>query len=116
MTGSGPVAEADALATVRDASAVTDRLAAMTDGLATVTDVVAGLEIGDATVRASILERIAEVLGGANRATLDARRRELLSKEGRAEFAAEFSLLGGRSRGRWPPPTHRRPVTTNLTG
>ncbi|MFD8058374.1 DNA repair ATPase [Streptomyces cyaneofuscatus] len=89
-------ADAGALATVRDASAVTDRLAAMTDGLATVTDVVAGLEIGDATVRTSILERIAEVLGGANRAraTLEARRRELLSKEGRAEFAAEFALLG----------------------
>ncbi|MBT2378082.1 DNA repair ATPase [Streptomyces sp. ISL-111] len=93
---SGLVADAGALATVRDASAVTDRLAAMTDGLATVTDVVAGLEIGDATVRTSILERIAEVLGGANRAraTLEARRRELLSKEGRAEFAAEFALLG----------------------
>ncbi|MET8342798.1 DNA repair ATPase [Streptomyces microflavus] len=92
----GLVADAGALATVRDASTVTDRLAAMTDGLATVTDVVAGLEIGDATVRTSILERIAEVLGGANRAraTLEARRRELLSKEGRAEFAAEFGLLG----------------------
>ncbi|MER7039353.1 DNA repair ATPase [Streptomyces microflavus] len=92
----GLVADAGAPATVRDASAVTDRLAVMTDGLATVTDVVAGLEIGDATVRTSILERIAEVLGGANRAraTLDARRRELLSKEGRAEFAAEFALLG----------------------
>lgn len=92
----GLVADAGALATVRDASAVTDRLAAMTDGLATVTDVVAGLEIGDATVRTSILERIAEVLGGANRAraTLEARRRELLSKEGRAEFGAEFALLG----------------------
>ncbi|MET9055546.1 DNA repair ATPase [Streptomyces bacillaris] len=92
----GLVEDAGALATVRDASAVSDRLAAMTDGLATVTDVVAGLEIGDATVRTSILERIAEVLGGANRAraTLDARRRELLSKEGRAEFAAEFALLG----------------------
>ncbi|MEU1218268.1 DNA repair ATPase [Streptomyces microflavus] len=92
----GLVADAGALATVRDASTVTDRLAVMTDGLATVTDVVAGLEIGDATVRTSILERIAEVLGGANRAraTLEARRRELLSKEGRAEFAAEFALLG----------------------
>ncbi|MFH9757734.1 DNA repair ATPase [Streptomyces anulatus] len=92
----GLVADAGALESVRDASAVTDRLSAMTEGLATVTDVVAGLEIGDATVRTAILERIAEVLGGANRAraTLDARRRELLSKEGRAEFAAEFALLG----------------------
>ncbi|MFH9608407.1 DNA repair ATPase [Streptomyces sp. NPDC017448] len=92
----GLVADAGALETAREASAVTDRLAAMTEGLATVTDVVTGLDIGDATVRTSILERIAEVLGGANRAraTLDARRGELLSKEGRAEFAAEFALLG----------------------
>ncbi|CAM5514858.1 DNA repair ATPase OS=Streptomyces griseus subsp. griseus (strain JCM 4626 / NBRC) OX=455632 GN=SGR_3811 PE=4 SV=1 [Streptomyces griseus subsp. griseus] len=90
------MAEAGALETVRDSSAVSDRLSAMTEGLTTVTDVVAGLDIGDATVRTSILERIAEVLGGANRAraTLDGRRRELLSKEGRAEFAAEFALLG----------------------
>ena len=36
------------------------------------------------------------MLGGVNRAraTLDARRRELLDREGRAEFAAEFALLG----------------------
>ncbi|MET8434912.1 DNA repair ATPase [Streptomyces sp900116325] len=89
-------ADAAALATVVDAAALGDRLTEMTDGLATVTDVVTGLEIGDGAVRTSILERIAEVLGGANRAraTLDARRRELLDHEGRAEFAAEFALLG----------------------
>ncbi|MFF3534108.1 DNA repair ATPase [Streptomyces sp. NPDC002466] len=89
-------AEASALATVADAAALGDRLTKTTEGLGTVTDVVAGLDIGDATVRTSILERIAEVLGGVNRAraTLDARRRELLDHEGRAEFAAEFALLG----------------------
>ncbi|MFJ1842938.1 MULTISPECIES: DNA repair ATPase [unclassified Streptomyces] len=89
-------AEASALTAVVDASALGDRLTEMTEGLSTVTEVVAGLDIGDATVRTSILERIAEVLGGVNRAraTLDARRRELLDHEGRAEFAAEFALLG----------------------
>ncbi|MFB6873636.1 DNA repair ATPase [Streptomyces sp. NPDC056323] len=89
-------AEASALATVADAAALGERLNGMTDGLSTVTDVVAGLDIGDTTVRTSILERIAEVLGGVNRAraTLEARRRELLDHEGRAEFAAEFALLG----------------------
>ncbi|MEU9319050.1 DNA repair ATPase [Streptomyces sp. NPDC048295] len=89
-------AEASALATVADAAALGERLSAMTEGLSTVTDVVAGLDIGDTTVRTSILERIAEVLGGVNRAraTLEARRRELLDHEGRAEFAAEFALLG----------------------
>ncbi|WP_326670977.1 DNA repair ATPase [Streptomyces sp. NBC_01257] len=88
--------EAGELATVADASALGERLAGMTDGLSTVTDVVTGLDIGDGVVRTSILERIAEVLGGVNRAraTLDARRRTLLDREGRAEFAAEFALLG----------------------
>ncbi|WP_329541253.1 DNA repair ATPase [Streptomyces sp. NBC_01358] len=83
-------------ATVTDATALGERLAGMTDGLGTVTDVVAGLDIGDGVVRTSILERIAGVLGGVNRAraTLDARRRTLLDQEGRAEFAAEFALLG----------------------
>ncbi|MEV5157090.1 DNA repair ATPase [Streptomyces sp. NPDC053728] len=89
-------ADAAGLETVADASAAGDRLTEITDGLGTVTDVVAGLDMGDATVRTSVLERIAEVMGGANRAraTLDARRKELVSHEGRAEFAAEFALLG----------------------
>ncbi|MFI6861355.1 DNA repair ATPase [Streptomyces sp. NPDC050421] len=88
--------QAAGLTTVTDATALGERLAGMTDGLGTVTDVVAGLDIGDGVVRTSILERIAEVLGGVNRAraTLDARRRALLDQEGRAEFAAEFALLG----------------------
>ncbi|ROQ67748.1 ATPase family protein associated with various cellular activities (AAA) [Streptomyces sp. 840.1] len=88
--------EASSAATVTDAAALGTRLTEMTDGLGTVTDVVAGLDIGDGVVRTSILERIAEVLGGVNRvrAVLDARRRELLDHEGRAEFAAEFALLG----------------------
>lgn len=90
------VAQAESLATVAEAAPVTIRVDELTDGLRTVTEVVAGLDIGDATVRTSILERVAEVLGGVNRAraTLDARRRELLDHEGRAEFAAEFALLG----------------------
>lgn len=89
------VADAESIATVAEAAPVTARIDELTDGLGTVIEVVTGLDIGDATVRTSILERIAEVLGGANRAraTLDARRRELLDHEGRAEFAAEFALL-----------------------
>ncbi|MGR3871517.1 DNA repair ATPase [Streptomyces graminifolii] len=92
----GLVAEAGELATVARAAPVAARLDELTDGLRTVTEVIAGLDIGDATVRTSILERIAEVLGGVNRAraTLEARRRELQDREGRAEFAAEFALLG----------------------
>ncbi|MCI3238854.1 MULTISPECIES: DNA repair ATPase [Streptomyces] len=90
------VADAEAITTVAGAAPLATRLDELADGLRTVAEVVAGLDIADATVRTSILERIAEVLGGVNRAraTLDVRRRALLDREGRAEFAAEFALLG----------------------
>ncbi|WP_433607473.1 DNA repair ATPase [Dactylosporangium sp. CA-139114] len=90
------VADAEAIRTVADAGPVGERLAAQAEALQIVTEVVGSLEIADATVRVGILARIGEVLGGVNRAraTLDARRRELLAVEGRAEFAAEFALLG----------------------
>ncbi|SOD85047.1 DNA repair ATPase [Streptomyces sp. Ag109_G2-15] len=89
------VAEAGSAETVAAAAPVAARLDELADGLRTVTEVVTGLDIADATVRTAILERIAEVLGGVNRAraTLDARRRTLLDHEGRAEFAAETALL-----------------------
>ncbi|MGW5050993.1 DNA repair ATPase [Actinokineospora sp. NPDC004072] len=89
-------AQAAALATVADAEPVAERLAAQAEGLEVVTEVVGGLDIADATVRTGILERVGEVLAGVNRAraTLRARRSELLALEGRAEFAAEFALLG----------------------
>ncbi|WP_330300121.1 DNA repair ATPase [Streptomyces sp. NBC_00503] len=89
-------ADAGAIATTAEAAGLTARLDAQIEGLGTVTEVIAGLDIGDTTVRTSILERIAEVLGGVNRAraVLDARRRELVNTEGRAEFAAESALLG----------------------
>ncbi|MGY6024267.1 DNA repair ATPase [Streptomyces spinosirectus] len=90
------VADAGVITTVAGAAPLTARLDELADGLRTVTEVVAGLDIADATVRTAILERIAEVLGGVNRAraTLDVRRRALRDSEGRAEFAAEFALLG----------------------
>ncbi|MGX5213874.1 DNA repair ATPase [Streptomyces violaceus] len=90
------VTDAEAIATAAEAAPVAARMDELADGLRTVTEVVAGLDIGDATVRTAILERIAEVLGGVNRAraALDGRRRALLDREGRAEFAAEFALLG----------------------
>ncbi|MFI1601973.1 DNA repair ATPase [Streptomyces griseofuscus] len=89
------VADADAVRTVADAGPVTERLDELADGLRTVTEVVTGLDIADATVRTAVLERIADVLGGVNRAraTLGARRRSLQDQEGRAEFAAETALL-----------------------
>ncbi|MFF8902343.1 DNA repair ATPase [Streptomyces lydicus] len=90
------VADAESLTTVAEAGPVAARLDELAEGLRTVTEVVEGLDTGDPTVRTSVLGSVAEVLGGANRAraTLEARRRELLDHEGRAEFAAEFALLG----------------------
>ncbi|MDV9190879.1 DNA repair ATPase [Streptomyces sp. SR27] len=89
-------AEAGELATVAETGPVGERLDAHADGLRTLSEIVAGLDIGDATVRTSILERIADVLGSLNRAraVLNARRAELLDGEGRAEFAAESALFG----------------------
>ncbi len=89
-------ADADALTTTAGAAPLAERLQELTERLQSVTEIVAGLDIGDATVRTAILERISQVLAGVNRAraTLDARRRALTATEGRAEFAAEFSLLG----------------------
>ncbi|GAA2728744.1 DNA repair ATPase [Actinocorallia aurantiaca] len=90
------VEEASLIRKVAEAEPVRDKLAEQTSALETVTEIVGSLDIGDATVRTGILARIGEVLGGVNRAraTLDGRRRELLSAEGRAAFAAEFALLG----------------------
>ncbi|MCS7483093.1 DNA repair ATPase [Umezawaea endophytica] len=90
------IAKADAITTVAEAKPVTERLVEQSQGLEILTEVVGTLDIADATVRTGILERIGEVLGGINRAraTVDGRRKRLLDTEGRAEFAAEFALLG----------------------
>ena len=92
----GLVADAEGIKTVAAAGPLGERLAAQAEGMQVLTEVVGSLDIADATVRTSILERIGEVLGGVNRAraTLEGRRKELLATEGRAEFAAEFALLG----------------------
>ncbi|MER6026572.1 DNA repair ATPase [Streptomyces sp. NPDC001851] len=89
------VADAAGAETVAAARTVAGRLDELAAGLRTVTEVVTGLDIADTTVRTAVLERIAEVLGGVNRAraTLDGRRRALQDREGRAEFAAETALL-----------------------
>ncbi|MFJ2031165.1 DNA repair ATPase [Streptosporangium sp. NPDC087985] len=90
------VSDAGTITTVAEAEPIRERLAGQTQGLEIVVEVVGTLDIADATARTAILERVGEVLGGINRAraTLDARRGELLASEGRAAFAAEFALLG----------------------
>ncbi len=90
------VADAEGIGAVSAAAAIGERVAERAEGLQAVTEVVGSLDIGDARVRTRVLERISEVLAGVNRAraTLETRRRELLAREGRTEFAAEFALLG----------------------
>ncbi|RFS85083.1 AAA family ATPase [Actinomadura spongiicola] len=86
---------AHAIETSADAAPLADLLDAQNEGLGIVTEVVGELDLTDATARTAILERVAEVLGGLNRAraVLDNRRRELLEREERAAFAAELALL-----------------------
>lgn len=88
--------QAEAIATTAEAAPVAERLGELTEGLRTVTEVVTALDIADPVVRTSVLERIGAVLADVNRAraTLAASRKELLGREGRAEFAAESALLG----------------------
>ncbi|MEU5871810.1 DNA repair ATPase [Glycomyces sp. NPDC047369] len=88
--------KAESIETVAEANPVLADLDARQQGLETLTEVVANLDIGDAVVRTAILGRVSEVLAAVNRAraALAARRRELAVGEGKAEFAAEFALLG----------------------
>ncbi|MFG2444981.1 DNA repair ATPase [Nocardia fluminea] len=87
---------ASTLGTVAESAPIQTWLTEQTDGLQSVIEVVTGLDIGDATLRTGILERVATVLAAANRAraTVQARCAELAAAEGRAEFAAEYALLG----------------------
>ncbi|GGS85563.1 DNA repair ATPase [Streptomyces chromofuscus] len=90
------IEDTEAVATVAETGSMMARLDELAEGMSAVTEVVAGLDIGDATVRTAVLERIAEVLGGVNRARaiLETRRRSLLDQESRAGFAAELAVLG----------------------
>ncbi|NRD66179.1 DNA repair ATPase, partial [Corallococcus exiguus] len=65
-------------------------------GLEVLGEVVGGLQVGDPLARAKILEGISELFSRLNRvrAGLQAKRKELSGKEKRAEFGAQFKLLG----------------------
>ncbi|WP_053739578.1 DNA repair ATPase [Nocardia sp. NRRL S-836] len=84
------------LVTAAEATPLRERLARQQAGLEVLTEVVSTLDAADTTTRTQILAGIGEVLAAVNRAraTVDGRRRELAAAEGRAEFAAEFALLG----------------------
>ncbi|GHH36854.1 DNA repair ATPase [Lentzea cavernae] len=84
------------LKTAAEAKPLRERLAQQQAGLEVLTEVVSTLDAADTTTRTQILASIGEVLAAVNRAraTVDGRRAQLANAEGRAEFAAEFALLG----------------------
>ena len=75
---------------------LTEELTRINEGLDVLSEVASGLQVADPTARTKILEGISEVFAHVNRvrATLEVKRKELLGREGRAEFAAQFKLLG----------------------
>lgn len=81
---------------VADAAPLRERVDHTAAGLGLLSEVVANLQIDDATQRTAILESITEVFGQVNRAraVIEGRHRELLRHEGKAEFGAQFKLLG----------------------
>lgn len=89
------VAAIDEVSKVTEAVPISEGLDRVAEGLELLNEVLGGLKIDDATVRTAILEGISEVLGSLNRgrALLEARRKELVSAEGVAEFGAQFKLF-----------------------
>ncbi len=71
------------------------RNAETSEGLTVLSEVVGNLRVDDPNARTQILERISEVFAQVNRgrASVEAKRRELMGAEGRAEFAAQFKLF-----------------------
>jgi hypothetical protein len=67
----------------------------LSQGLTLLGEIVGGLESGDPTQKAKILEDVSEVFAGLNRvrATVLARRKELMGREKRAEFTGQFKLF-----------------------
>jgi ATPase involved in DNA repair/ATPase family associated with various cellular activities (AAA) len=92
----GTLSQLEAVTKVAEVVPLKNKIDATAEGLDLLSEVVANLQIEDATKRTSILEGISEVFAHLNRvrATVEGRRKDLLGQEGRAEFAAQFALLG----------------------
>ncbi len=86
------------LPAVKTASMTTelrDELTGVAERLTLLTELVSTLPATEATRRTTILERVSEVLSRLNRtrATVEAKRRELLEKEGSAELQAQLTVF-----------------------
>jgi hypothetical protein len=83
------------LATAVEVKPVREQIDGVAGGLDLLGNVIGSLKIDDTTKRTTILENITDAFGQVNRAraTIEARHRELATKEGRAEFGAQVKLL-----------------------
>jgi ATPase involved in DNA repair/ATPase family associated with various cellular activities (AAA) len=70
-------------------------LQALTQNLVALGETISAIEVEDATIRTAVLEHLARVtsVGNRVRAQLDARKRDLLATEGRAELAVQLGVL-----------------------
>ena len=86
---------AEQVAKVSDGNELRTEFEDITAQLNVLSEVVSGLDVADSTVRTAILEQVATVLGGLNRARalLDGRIQQLRTSESGSAFAAEFALL-----------------------
>jgi hypothetical protein len=90
------VTKIEAVAKANELGPFEEELDTVQTGLTLLGEVVNGLAIADATARTRILEGISTAFAQQNRAraVLAGRKKDLSTREGRAEFAAQFKLLG----------------------
>ncbi|HEX8824575.1 MAG TPA: DNA repair ATPase, partial [Archangium sp.] len=84
------------LQTTREMEPLGEDIEQVGKGLEVLSETVGGLQVGDPLARARILEGISELFSRLNRvrAGLSVKRKELVGREKRAEFGAQFKLLG----------------------
>ncbi|NRA37582.1 MAG: DNA repair ATPase, partial [Planctomycetes bacterium] len=87
--------QGDSIKSVTEAQPIVERVDELSAGLDMLMEIVNSLDIADSTDRTAILERISEVYGTVNRvrALVEANRKELSQREGRAEFGVQFKIL-----------------------
>ena len=91
----GAAKQVEAIATVAEAKKLEEEIDASGTQLELLTETVSNLRIEDATKRTEIIDAIGNVFASLNRvrSSLKARVSELVSVEGKAEFASQLKLL-----------------------
>ena len=89
-------ANVEKVALAKELGPFAEELDLVQEGLTLLAEVIGSLKIDDATARTKILEGVSAAFAQQNRARAiwQGRKKELGSKEGRAEFAAQFRLFG----------------------